>query len=228
MYEAIATSSFIFAVLGILVGLAFLRVSNRKPLGKALAIGCFFIALASCEYNRSVVDRRDKQEALSHGYANVNDWKVARQQLIPIEVGLGAISQRRAAQEAERLRLERNKQEEDRRLQEEERKRQEEQRCATELKCIGDKIRSYATVYCPRYVERLAKNDFQWTDGWLDEKFSHYRWANGSHRTITFIGDKIKFQNGFGAWTYHTYECDVDPAPEHVVDVRAHPGRLLP
>lgn len=191
-------------------------------------MGCFLIALASCEYNKGIIDRKDQQEAVSHGYTTVDDWKAAQQELTLIAVELGQIGQRRDAQEREQLRQEHNKQEEDRKRQEAQRKRQEEQRCATDLTCIGEKLSSHAATYCRRYIERLAKNDFQWTDGWLDTKFSYYRWADSSHRTITFIGDKIKYQNGFGAWTHHTYECDVDPVLKSVVDVRAHPGRLLP
>ena len=26
--------------------------------------------------------------------------------------------------------------------------------------------------------------------------------------TVTYIGDQIKFQNGFGAWIQHTYQCE--------------------
>lgn len=46
------------------------------------------------------------------------------------------------------------------------------------------------------------------------------------HTNITFIGDKIQFQNGFGAWRNHIYERDLDPSKEQVLDVRARPGQL--
>jgi hypothetical protein len=81
-------------------------------------------------------------------------------------------------------------------------------------------------VRCKGPVERLAKNNFEWTDGLLEPKFSHYRWKNQSTGIITYIGDKIKFQNGFGAWIFHTYECDLDASGETVLEVRAQPGRL--
>ena len=72
----------------------------------------------------------------------------------------------------------------------------------------------------------MAKNNFEWTDGVLEPKFSHYRWKDQSLGEITYIGDKIKFQNGFGAWIFHTYECDLDSTGTRVLDVRASPGRL--
>jgi hypothetical protein len=102
----------------------------------------------------------------------------------------------------------------------------EAKRCASELKCLGEKFDVESTVACRRLVERLAKNDFQWTDGWLEPKFSHYRWGDKARGVVTYIGDKIKFQNGFGAWTFYTYECDFDTRNKKVTDVRAQPGRI--
>ena len=75
-------------------------------------------------------------------------------------------------------------------------------------------------------VERLAKYSFEWTDGVLGSKFTHFRWLNKEKGTVTFIGDKIKFQNGFGAWGNYIYECDFDPKSNVVIDVRAREGRL--
>jgi len=119
----------------------------------------------------------------------------------------------------------------------EERRRQEEAaqkaaqaaeagRCAGDLHCLGEKYFPEATVYCKPLVERLAKNNFEWIDGWLEPKFSHYRWKNKSLGVITYIGDKIKYQNGFGAWVLSVYECDFDTKSKAVLDVRASPGRL--
>jgi hypothetical protein len=83
-------------------------------------------------------------------------------------------------------------------------------------------------VRCRDPIERLAKNDFEWTDGILEPKFSHYRWRDEAKGELTYIGDKIKYQNGFGAWIHHTYQCDLDSSGERVMDVRAAPGRLRP
>ena len=67
-----------------------------------------------------------------------------------------------------------------------------------------------------------------WTDGWLEKKFSHYRWRDQEAGILTYIGDKIRFQNGFGAWQNHVYECDVTipGSRPFVLEVRAQPGRL--
>lgn len=98
--------------------------------------------------------------------------------------------------------------------------------CRQDLQCWGDKNSAYATAWCDDQVERLAKNSHKWTDGTFDSKFSHFRWLNKDAGTLTYIGDKIQYQNGFGAWVNHVYECDFDPDTKTVLDVRAREGRL--
>lgn len=98
--------------------------------------------------------------------------------------------------------------------------------CKADLQCWGDKNNASASVYCDDHIERLAKYNARWTDGALGAKFSHFRWLNKERATLTYIGDKIEFQNGFGAYQAHIYECDFDPASNTVLDVRARPGRL--
>jgi hypothetical protein len=98
--------------------------------------------------------------------------------------------------------------------------------CRSDLRCWAEKGLVGASVRCRSNVERLAKNDFQWTDGWLEMKFSRYRWRDQASGTVTYVGDKIKLQNGFGAWQNHIYECDYDQSGERVLGVRAFAGRL--
>ena len=98
--------------------------------------------------------------------------------------------------------------------------------CMKSLKCWAEKHTVAAEVRCKEPVERLAKNNFEWTEGFLEPKFSHYRWRNAATCEVTYVGDKIKFQNGFGAWVFHTYECDLDASGERVTGVRASAGRM--
>lgn len=104
--------------------------------------------------------------------------------------------------------------------------RAEEARCREDLQCIADKKHIEATFVCKRFVENLAKTDFQWVDGWSEPKFSRFRFKNLKHDTITYVGDKIQFQNGMGAWIRHIYECDYNIDDKSVVDVRARQGRM--
>lgn len=98
--------------------------------------------------------------------------------------------------------------------------------CMKDLKCWGEKYLSSASVYCKTPVEKLAKYSARWTDGTFEMKFSHYRWKNQAQGIVTYIGDKIEFQNGFGAFQPHIYECDFNPATNAVLAVKASPGRL--
>lgn len=91
---------------------------------------------------------------------------------------------------------------------------------------LGRKNSSDSVYICQRAVEMLAKYDFKWTDGILEPKFSRYRWKSQKDGRVTYIGDKIKLQNGFGAWQNIIYECDYDPAIKKVTDVRGAPGRI--
>lgn len=98
--------------------------------------------------------------------------------------------------------------------------------CKSDLQCWGDRATIGAGVYCREHIERLAKYSSRWTDGTFEQKFSRFRWLNKDKGTLTMIGDKIQFQNGFGAYQNSVYECDFDPEANVVLDVRAQPGRL--
>ncbi|KWN80834.1 hypothetical protein WM24_23650 [Burkholderia ubonensis] len=95
-----------------------------------------------------------------------------------------------------------------------------------DIQCLGDKGIVAASVYCKDQVERLAAHSVRWTDGTFELKFSRFRWADKAAGTITYVGDKAEFQNGFGAYTPVTYECDLAADNKTVLDVRAHEGHL--
>jgi hypothetical protein len=95
-----------------------------------------------------------------------------------------------------------------------------------DLQCLGDKGTIAAGVYCADQVEKLAKHSAKWTDGMLEPKFSHFRWRNQEKGEITYIGDKVQFQNGFGAFTNMIYECDMSADGKTILDVRVREGQL--
>lgn len=102
----------------------------------------------------------------------------------------------------------------------------EEAACAEDLDCWASKWQVRAGSDCRAPIERLARNNFEWTDGWSEPTLPRARWLNEDQKTVTYVGDEIKFQNGFGAWIIHTYECDYDPTTRTVLNVRASPGQL--
>lgn len=99
--------------------------------------------------------------------------------------------------------------------------------CAkTDLQCLGDELVFTASMICQKPIEGMARHNVKWKDGMLEAKFSRFRWKDQAAGTITLIGDKAEFQNGFGAYTNIIYECDIDADKNTVKEVRVHEGRL--
>jgi len=103
----------------------------------------------------------------------------------------------------------------------------EEERCRQDLRCWAKKHKLDAQAACMRPIESLAKYDYKWIDTWDigNPNFSRVRWRNQETGVITYLGDDIKFQNGFGAWIRHTFACTYRPATGKA-SAEAYPGRL--
>jgi hypothetical protein len=113
-----------------------------------------------------------------------------------------------------------------RRLEIAEQKRIEEENCKNSLSCWADRFDSDAYRFSRERIEKFARYDFRWVDSWTRSKISYYRWLNVKEGTVTYIGDAIQFQNGFGAWQNYIYEIDYDPSSKYALDIRVKPGRL--
>ena len=203
-------------------GLFFLKPQsrNRKKAFLYLAFAFFFVLAAGVTSDNSEI--KMAQEA---GFKTVKDWKTANSvnATTPEEYQtyLQNITKEKELKAQEKAKLE--AEEAEKRQKE---KEAEELACKDDLQCMGDKFLVAAAVLCKGHVEALGQYDFEWTDGMLEPKFSHFRWKNKNKGIVTFIGDKIKFQNGFGAWQIHTYECDFDTENNTPLEVRAKPGRI--
>lgn len=106
-------------------------------------------------------------------------------------------------------------------------------RCRVDLKCWGKENMPKAIAYCQEDIERLATHSVKWTDsGTFDRKFSRVEWLDKQAGSLTYIGDKVEFQNGFGAYTPVVYSCDIgdlDKDAPTVLGVKIlHEGRLSP
>ncbi len=98
--------------------------------------------------------------------------------------------------------------------------------CKKSLECWSDKNAVVAQVACQQAIEKMAKYDYEWTDGLLDPVFSKMKWKDEKQGIITYYGDKIKMQNGFGAYSNYIYACDFNPETESVLDVRMKQGKI--
>ncbi|MHB1230180.1 MAG: zinc-ribbon domain-containing protein [Halothiobacillus sp.] len=101
---------------------------------------------------------------------------------------------------------------------------------STDLDCLINKGGGFvaAGVYCQEPIEKLALHDMKWTDGTFDSKFSLAKWAPEGNGVIEYIGDKAKFQNGFGAYTNVVYACDLASDNQTVVNVKIIRDGYLP
>lgn len=106
--------------------------------------------------------------------------------------------------------------------------RREAASCAQDLHCLGTKYLPDATGACTSFIERLAKKNFEWIDEWDKPKFGNYRWKNRERAIISYLGNKIKFQNASGVWIPGAYECDFDTKANVVVNVRVNGSEIEP
>ena len=98
--------------------------------------------------------------------------------------------------------------------------------CKSDLKCWAERGLLDAGTYCKDRIAKISEYDHKWTDGWNESKFSRWTWSDQRKGVVTYIGDKIQFQNEYGAFRIHTYRCDFDPASKRVLAVSAVAGRL--
>jgi hypothetical protein len=98
--------------------------------------------------------------------------------------------------------------------------------CRQSITCWSSKYDAPALIACKARIEDESKHSYRWTDGTLELKFSKIAWLNKNNGTFYEIGDKIEFQNGFGAYTPMTYRCGYDPQKNSVIDLQMNEGRL--
>lgn len=86
-----------------------------------------------------------------------------------------------------------------------------------------EKNKGKAQILCQPMVENHAQYSFEWTDGFLEPKFSYYRAVSLRNETMIIMGDTIKFQNGFGAWQNMKYECKYDAKNNKLLSAQVSP-----
>lgn len=93
--------------------------------------------------------------------------------------------------------------------------------CAKDLQCFGEKALLNNQAQCITAIEKLAKHEVKWVDTMLESKFSKFKWRSQDNQIITVLGDKVRFQNGFGVFTKIIYECDVQQTGDQWAVLRA-------
>ncbi|ECN0101371.1 hypothetical protein [Kluyvera intermedia] len=91
--------------------------------------------------------------------------------------------------------------------------------------CIFDAHLVDALMVCKSPIEKASKYDFEWTHGAFENMFSRY--INKPEKNqIIYVGDKLKFTNGFNAKVNMTYTCTLDTKTSKLVDFEVTKGRL--
>ncbi|MGO2258570.1 MAG: hypothetical protein ACTH5S_12325 [Hafnia alvei] len=96
---------------------------------------------------------------------------------------------------------------------------------ANDSTCIFEKNWIQVSKLCRPIIEKSSKYEFEWADGMFTPMFSHSQYKQ-SKNTMTFIGDKVKFTNGFNAKTTMTYYCTYDLKNKELVDFKIENGKL--
>jgi hypothetical protein len=93
--------------------------------------------------------------------------------------------------------------------------------CQRDLQCAAWMYGIQAQWACAEAVEKAAKWQVEWTNRWYERRFPTIAWNDkviGGKRfsgqavgELLLSGDRIKAQNGFGAWQHARYACSYFP-----------------
>lgn len=62
-----------------------------------------------------------------------------------------------------------------------------EAECTADLDCWASKWQVRAGRDCQEQIQRLAKNNFEWTDGWSEPKLARALWLDQGQKTVTYV-----------------------------------------
>jgi hypothetical protein len=99
-----------------------------------------------------------------------------------------------------------------------------DQECVADVSCWAKRHLPEASRVCSAAIEQQARFDFRWEASRPDRFTSAIMHNNGQQ--ISFIGDALKLQNGFGAWLPYSYNCRYDVGTKAVVAVEVSEGRM--
>lgn len=96
---------------------------------------------------------------------------------------------------------------------------------ANDGQCVFDAHLVDAIMVCKSPIESRSKYDYEWTNGAFGNIFSRYLNAPEKNQ-ITYLGDTLKFTNGFNAKVNMTYSCTLDTKSNQLVDFKVNEGRF--
>jgi hypothetical protein len=221
---AVAAILTLLASLAFVAGIVLVFPKSKRRIGKRLLIGSPIVFILAIVLSAFGVEQEakqagfagsaDRRAAEAAGFTDAALWRAK----LDADKANAAAAAEKAAEEARKLAAEKEAAERARKEQEAAAAKAKEEQCRQEITCWAEKHFVSASSSCRQAVEKLARYDFEWTDGLIEPKFGRYRWKNVKNGVVTYIGDKIKLQNGFGAFQNHIYTCDYDTNLGVVVD----------
>ena len=96
-----------------------------------------------------------------------------------------------------------------------------EEECLRDIDCASGNggWSAEAEVQCAPKIEARALYTSRWTEGFFDSKFERVALQPPDYETVKYSGNKVEFQNAFGAWVRQGYDCIYNPVDEYVWDV---------
>lgn len=88
---------------------------------------------------------------------------------------------------------------------------------------LADNYSSSATAACAMQVVKYAKGNYEWVTGFGERKFPLVYAETKGPGIFVIGGDKVRFQNAFGAWQVMSYQCAYDALNDRVVGVNIGP-----
>jgi hypothetical protein len=100
----------------------------------------------------------------------------------------------------------------------------------SDARALDQKFGSDAIVGCAAeaddYLRSVVTYDFKWDDiGFFGIKFDHYLTKVPAPGVLTQVTNKVKLQNGFGAYKHVHLYCDYDTQAKKVLGYRIEDPR---
>lgn len=91
-----------------------------------------------------------------------------------------------------------------------------------DLNCLINQGGGYdsAAAHCARPIERLNSYDVRWTYNSSHPMFSQAHWLSDGHGAIEYLGDRVEFEDKYGAYVNVVYACDLASDNRTVLNAR--------
>lgn len=105
---------------------------------------------------------------------------------------------------------------------------EKETMCRQDAQCFGKKNLTKAMTRCATAIEKQAKYSIKWMDEGLFSSIAlesfHTAGVGDLEKGILYLaGDRVQFENGFGAMQRMTYECAYDAEKMKVIEISVQP-----